>query len=72
MQSGTDSRKGNAVRLADIAREVGVSIVTVAKVLNNTGGKNTRVSEKTASRIRACVSIIRICLHAALSENPAT
>ena len=55
MQSGTDSRKGNAVRLADIAREVGVSIVTVAKVLNNTGGKNTRVSEKTASRIRACV-----------------
>ena len=55
MQSGTDSRKGNAVRLADFAREVGVSIVTVAKGLNNTGGKNTRVSEKTASRIRACV-----------------
>lgn len=42
------------VRLSDIAREVGVSVVTVAKVLNNSGGKNTRVSEKTASAIKAC------------------
>lgn len=43
------------VRLADIARETGVSLVTVAKVAHNTGGKNTRVSEKTAEKIRACM-----------------
>ena len=53
MRSTAEAR--SAVRLADIAREVGVSIVTVAKVVNNTGGKNTRVSEKTAEKIRSCV-----------------
>ncbi len=42
------------VRLADIAGEVGVSLVTVAKVLHNTGGSNTRVSEKTAAKIHDC------------------
>ena len=40
------------VRLADIASEAGVSTVTVAKALNRTGGKNARVGEATASRIR--------------------
>ena len=40
------------VRLADIASEAGVSTVTVAKTLNSTGGKNARVGEATASRIR--------------------
>ena len=54
MRGGTAEAR-SAVRLADIAREVGVSIVTVAKVVNNTGGKNTRVSEKTAEKIRSCV-----------------
>lgn len=54
MRSSTTEAR-SAVRLADIAREVGVSIVTVAKVVNNTGGKNTRVSEKTAEKIRSCV-----------------
>jgi len=40
-------------RLADIAADVGVSIVTVAKVLHSTGGKNTRVSAATANKIKA-------------------
>jgi LacI family transcriptional regulator len=40
------------VRLVDIAFEAGVSPVTVGKVLNSTGGKNARVSEKTAVQIR--------------------
>lgn len=40
------------LRLSDIASEAGVSIVTAAKVLNHSGGKNTRVSEATAERIR--------------------
>lgn len=40
------------VRLADIASEAGVSTVTVAKALNRTGGKNARVGEATAARIR--------------------
>jgi len=46
--------KHGQVRLQDIALEVGVSVVTVAKVLNNTGGKNTRVSDRVAEKIRAC------------------
>jgi DNA-binding LacI/PurR family transcriptional regulator len=40
------------LRLSDIAEEAGVSIVTAAKVLNHSGGKNTRVSEATAERVR--------------------
>jgi DNA-binding LacI/PurR family transcriptional regulator len=39
-------------RLADIATEAGVSTVTVAKALNHTGGKNARVGEATAKKIR--------------------
>lgn len=39
-------------RLIDIAAKAGVSKVTVAKVLHKTGGNNTRVSEKTAEKIR--------------------
>ncbi len=42
----------NQVRLIDIARKAGVSKITVAKVLHDTGGKNTRVSEATAGRVR--------------------
>ena len=39
------------VRLIDVAKQAGVSRVTVAKVLHNTGG-NTRVSNETAELIR--------------------
>ncbi len=41
----------NPIRLVDIARKAGVSKITVAKVLHDTGGKNTRVSEATAKRV---------------------
>lgn len=44
--------KTKRVRLLDIAQEAGVSRITVAKVLHGTGGSNTRVSEKTAKKIR--------------------
>ncbi len=40
-------------KLADIAQVAGVSIPTVAKALHGTGGINTRVSKKTATKIRA-------------------
>lgn len=40
------------IRLLDIAKKAGVSQITVSKVLHNRGGKNTRVSEGTAERIR--------------------
>lgn len=50
--------RSHPVRLVDIAREVGVSVVTVAKVLNDTGGRNTRVSLQTAQKIRACASCL--------------
>ncbi len=40
-------------KLADIAQIAGVSIPTVAKALNGTGGSNTRVSEKTAKKIKS-------------------
>lgn len=46
------------VRLVDIARAVGVSVVTVAKVLNNTGGRNVRVGEHTKKRILDYVKTI--------------
>ncbi len=39
--------------LADIANIAGVSIPTVAKALHGTGGANTRVSEKTADKIKS-------------------
>jgi DNA-binding LacI/PurR family transcriptional regulator len=41
-----------SVRLIDIAQKAGVSKITVAKVLHNTGGQNTRVGEATAERVR--------------------
>ncbi len=40
-------------KLADIAKMAGVSIPTVAKALHGTGGANTRVSEKTAKKIKS-------------------
>ena len=40
-------------RLIDIAEKIGVSKVTVAKVLHQTGGSNTRVSKETARKICA-------------------
>lgn len=46
------------VRLVDIARAVGVSVVTVAKVLNNTGGRNVRVGDNTKKRILDYVKTI--------------
>lgn len=49
--SGSDSSLNSRVRLVDIADAVGVSVVTVAKVLNNTGGKNVRVGAATRQRI---------------------
>jgi LacI family transcriptional regulator len=39
-------------RLVDVAAAAGVSRPTAAKVLLGSGGKNTRVSDKTAGRIR--------------------
>ena len=39
-------------RLVDVAREANVSRTTVAKVLLNTGGPNTRTSPQVAERIR--------------------
>lgn len=41
------------MRLSDIAAECGVSVVTVAKVLNQSGGSNTRVGAATAKDILA-------------------
>lgn len=49
------------IRLADIAEDVGVSIVTVAKVLHQTGGKNARVGKETAAKIRACADRLQYC-----------
>ncbi len=40
------------VTLADIAKQVGVSKIAVSKVLLGTGGKNVRVSTRTARKIR--------------------
>jgi DNA-binding LacI/PurR family transcriptional regulator len=42
-----------SVRLIDIARKVGVSKVAVSKVLHNSAGNRTCVSEETARKIRA-------------------
>jgi DNA-binding LacI/PurR family transcriptional regulator len=46
----------NPIRLIDIARKVGVSRIAVAKVLHDGGGKNTRVSDETAEKIRKIAS----------------
>lgn len=48
--AGKNGRKRTS--LADIAAIAGVSTVTVAKALHNTGGKNAGVSKTTADRIR--------------------
>lgn len=42
----------NNVRMIDIAKKAEVSLATVGKVLQGTGGKNVRVSQETASRVR--------------------
>ena len=42
----------NQIRLIDIANAAGFSKITVSKVLNKTGGNNTRVSPKTAAKIK--------------------
>lgn len=39
------------IRMIDVAREAGVSLTTVGQVLLKSGGKNVRVSQKTANHI---------------------
>lgn len=41
----------NRIRLTDVAKDAGVSLATVARVLNNAGG-NVRVSLKTSQKIK--------------------
>ncbi len=49
------TRQSGKVRLADIAAEVGVSVMSVASVVNHAGKNSVKVSDATASRIlEAC------------------
>jgi LacI family transcriptional regulator len=47
------TQKRKKIKMADVAREAGVSLTTVGQVLLKSGGKNVRVSPKTAERILA-------------------